>query len=463
MIPQVYRVPAALVSALAQGRGDGEMIRLLASSQRSRQALLVRAVVAEASEAGHRHAAIAEAGYRLLARAERADRAAVTALLRYPAVGAWAIDALGALRGAAPQSARVGRITAVAAAAAVRARIDFEIDVPVDGQDRALELPSLGRLALPAPAPAPAPSFPPASSSVDETVAHVSCSAGTIDVSGLPGAARFAGPYDRDDTAAAWLAVRRLAARRGPHAICLPFDDVDPYRFPSHVDLAGHLDRREFSWWRRTFAEGWRILVARHPIAAREVAALVTAVSPIAAAPGVRRNASSRAAPGAVAATRPDGPLTMALALVHEVQHIKLGALMDLMPMADEASTHLYYAPWRPDPRPLQALLQGAYAHSGVAEFWLNESAALPEGAARLDAQEQFARWRDASGQVADFLAGHPGLTEYGRLFATGLSTRLRALGEVALPSAALELSHDAARTHRARWEYDNGRNSAAG
>lgn len=454
MIPRGYRVPVALVSALAQGSGsgsgdgDGEMIRLLASSQRSRQALLVRAVVAEASEAGHRHAAIAEAGYRLLAQAEHADRATVTALLRYPSVGAWATDALRALRSAVPQSARVGGIAAVAAAAAVRTRIDFEIDVPVGGADRALYLPSLGRLALRAPAPA--------SSSPDEVVAHVRCSAGTIEVSGLPGAARFAGPYDRDDGAAAWLAVRRLAVGRGPHAISLPFDDVDPYRFPSDVDLAARLDGAEFAWWRRSFAEAWRILVERHPTAAAEVAALVTALSPISGAPGLRRNASSRAVPGAVAATRPDDPVAFALALAHEVQHVKLGILMDLIPVADVANPRLYYAPWRPDPRPLTALLQGTYAHAAVAEFWLRESAAMAEDAARVAALAEFARWRDASGRVAEFLAEQPGLTELGRVFVTGLARRLRALREIPVPAAALELSRAVAQAHRERWEYDN-------
>ena len=28
------------------------------------------------------------------------------------------------------------------------------------------------------------------------------------------------------------------------------------------------------------------------------------------------------------------------------------------------------YAPWRPEPRPVVGLLQGVYAHLGIARFW---------------------------------------------------------------------------------------------
>ena len=44
---------------------------------------------------------------------------------------------------------------------------------------------------------------------------------------------------------------------------------------------------------------------------------------------------------------------TLALLLIHEFQHVKLGAVLDLLDLCDPADRRLFYAPWRDDPRPL--------------------------------------------------------------------------------------------------------------
>ena len=60
---------------------------------------------------------------------------------------------------------------------------------------------------------------------------------------------------------------------------------------------------------------------------------------------------------------------TCAETLVHETQHLKLCALLDLVTLARPDDGRRYYAPWRPDPRPAGGLLQGAYAFLGVSGF----------------------------------------------------------------------------------------------
>src|SRR5581483_603165 len=59
-----------------------------------------------------------------------------------------------------------------------------------------------------------------------------------------------------------------------------------------------------------------------------------------------------------------------AVTLAHELQHLKLGALLDIVTLALPDDGRRYYAPWRDDPRPLGGLLQGAYAYFGVSGFW---------------------------------------------------------------------------------------------
>ena len=46
-------------------------------------------------------------------------------------------------------------------------------------------------------------------------------------------------------------------------------------------------------------------------------------------------------------------PSDLAVALVHEFQHSKLAALHRLVPLYDRTDPARYFAPWRPDPRPM--------------------------------------------------------------------------------------------------------------
>ena len=64
---------------------------------------------------------------------------------------------------------------------------------------------------------------------------------------------------------------------------------------------------------------------------------------------------------GAVALAVPPDRVTGAVTLAHEIQHVKLGAPLDVVTLTLPDDGTRYHAPWRDDPRPLGTLLQGAY------------------------------------------------------------------------------------------------------
>ena len=63
----------------------------------------------------------------------------------------------------------------------------------------------------------------------------------------------------------------------------------------------------------------------------------------------------------------PADPATLALLIVHEFQHVKLDAMLDLYDLFDSADTPALPGTWqRTEPRPLDELLQETYARLAV-------------------------------------------------------------------------------------------------
>ncbi|MFH9350445.1 aKG-HExxH-type peptide beta-hydroxylase [Kitasatospora sp. NPDC017646] len=205
-------------------------------------------------------------------------------------------------------------------------------------------------------------------------------------------------------------------------------DHLGPRRVDYGRPPVGPLPASELRQWERRLATAWEILVRRHPRHAEAVAACVAAVVPLRAAPGGEAvSAAARRAYGAVAASLPGDPVLLALALVHEFLHVQLGALLDLVPLHRPNGPAVYHAPWRPDPRPAGALLQGAYAHLGVASFWCAEAAAGVSEPER--AEREFTRWRAHTLTAAGTLLECGELTADGREFIAEMARSIRGLG----------------------------------
>jgi uncharacterized protein len=108
--------------------------------------------------------------------------------------------------------------------------------------------------------------------------------------------------------------------------------------------------------------------------------------------------------------------------LVHEMQHVKLTALCDLVDLFDRSDRTLFSVSWRPDPRPVEGLLHGTYAHLAVADLWRSRSRQVPGGkAGRL-----FGMYRSWVEGGIESLLNAGALTPPGRRFVDGMCATVK-------------------------------------
>jgi HEXXH motif-containing protein len=416
---------------LAVGGGGADAIRELAAAQYSKHVLLLRGVLAAAQAAGHEQLPLARRGYDLLTAAQRHDPEVANAVIRHPSVGAWALRTVRALRGnTATLGAEPGRLCAVAAAAAIRAGLPAEIWVPTHG--KAIVLPTLG------------------AASVDGDAAVVRSAASDAEV--VSDAMRVELPRDPHQDAPGWLAFRRL--RAGSFDVLI--DDLDPFRMPAAPNAASRLEIAEVDRWDAVVQEAWPLLVRHHPVIAEEVAAAITVLVPLTESGHGQISSSSSETFGAIALSEPPDPCTLAATFAHEVQHLKLSGLLDIVTLTRPDDERRFYAPWRGDPRPISGLLQGAYAYLGVSGFW-RQQRHLETGTAAVRANAEFARWRAAAAGVVETLRASGHLTPAGRDFVHGMAQTLWAWQDEWVPEEARALARWEAGQHLARWQSKNG------
>jgi uncharacterized protein len=216
----------------------------------------------------------------------------------------------------------------------------------------------------------------------------------------------------------------------------LLLDDTDPQRRAHHWAPAAPMDDAEAEAWRTELAGAWRVIdgtLAGYAPALR--AGLETVVPLQAAADGSYVSGAARDLFGTVGIARPGSDELMALLLIHEFQHVKLGAIFDLEDLFDRTDTRTFDAPWRPDPRPFEGLFQGTYAHIAVVEFWRSRW----RETGSKEARAEFTRWLDHTFRAIGVMTDSGALTERGRRFVAGM----RATVEPWVREAALVGSAD--------------------
>lgn len=427
-----HAIPRDAFDALAAGGGGPEAISVLAMAEQSKHEILLRGVLSAARAADATQARYASVGWEVLAEVRRRDRAVADRVMCYPAVGAWAASTLSApdTDGRAPGAAPA-RLAAVAAAAAVRSGLDIEVPVlPAAG---VVSLPSLGV------------------ARVDGDTALVRSHPGGAELRWAHG--RIEIPTGEQPDAPGWLGLR------GCHAGNLEtvIEDLDPFRMPAAVaGLSQRLTAREARNWQRAMQLGWEVLAAGQPAIAAEVAAAISVIVPLNRSVRGHLSSSSPDAFGAVAMSEPPDPETCASSLTHELQHAKLCAVIDIVKLTLADDGRRYYAPWRDDPRPIAGLLQGAYAHIGVTEFWRRQCQ-LTAGAAQLRADGKFALWRAGTTRVIETLLASDRLTVDGTEFVRRMSETARSWMSEAVSVQAQAFALREARIHLARWERRHG------
>ncbi|MFO7249243.1 MAG: HEXXH motif domain-containing protein [Actinomycetes bacterium] len=431
-----HRIPVQVFDELADGGGGSSAVARLAAAQHSKHVLLVRGVVEAAKAAGHPDAGAARRAYDLLAAIQMRDGDAVDAVLRHPSVGAWARDTIKAIQEKRPGATPLG-LAGLAAAAAIRAGTECEVDVPAD--EGVVTLPSLGQAVL-------APTV---------TEATVHCTADGAEVSG--GGMIVAIPADPRQDGPGWRGLRTVSAESDGVPLRLVIDDLDPYRMPGTANMGGRLSGGDAETWQERLQAAWRLLVRHHRTVADEVRTAISVLTPLREPPtGGQSSATSRETFGCVALSTPPDPATFAVTLTHETQHAKLSALLDIVPLTEGDDGSRHYAPWREDPRPIPGLLQGAYAYLGVTDFWRRQRR-LETGRAELEASAEFCRWREAAYLVTRTLMRSGRLTPEGEAFTARMARRLESWADEPVSPAARELARRRAERHRARWRERNG------
>ncbi len=239
----------------------------------------------------------------------------------------------------------------------------------------------------------------------------------------LAGQRRIQVPTDPHADVPGWRALHRLRACAGEQALTVTLDDADPYRAPPGLAVARTLTGGDVLAWEALLGSAWRLLVRHHPEHAEGIAAGLRALVPLAWRAGTINSATVPRSFGAILLVRPTDGESLALTLLHEFQHGKLAALHDLVPLHGPGGRCRYFAPWRDDPRPA-ALLQGAYAHLAVADYWRTRWRTGRRGDAGPEAVN-FAYWRAAAHAATAQLASAPELSPAGRRLVAGMAAAL--------------------------------------
>ncbi|MCX5375907.1 HEXXH motif domain-containing protein [Streptomyces sp. NBC_00091] len=374
-----FSVSSHTLRVLASTEPSAEGTRLVRDVRRSKRLLLLRAVLDAAPGAD-----TAEC-WALLEEAERRDPEAVHDVLHYPATGVWAEETLRRLHAPQGPEPDLGHLGALAVAAALRAGIGFKATLrPVNGR---LVLPTLGLLR---------PDRP-----------------GRLALT------------ERSWDSADILPLHPLPGGR------TALDDLDPYRVPATdrtapggpapVRPARRLTPKGHKRWDIQWSGALTLLERYDSARAEEIGRLLRSVVPLAG--GSRSTGATLPAAAGSVLARAQAPPALAATLVHEVQHGKLAALADVLTLHTADRTPRHWAPWRADPRPLEGLLHGAYAHLALAGYWQHAALYGARGA-----WAQHARVRAQVAAVLPALRAHPALTVTGREFVDGMAAAERAM-----------------------------------
>lgn len=386
-----------MLDDLASGHGGPESIEFLVNSQLAIDRALL-AAVREVSAPGP--------GWDLLVHLDAAAPETARTVLIHPFLRPRMMRLLRRDVGPpVPRSPEPDPFAPIAAAIAVRAGIAADVRLPVVGGE--VFLPTVGAFRLP-------------STGVEAVVLTVRSGGFRL----LAGSETYDVSLDAPGT---WPPGWRPTRRSGLPGHGLIIEDLDPARDCYGQPVRERLAEQPAVALAQTVAEAWRLVERDVPHHAEGMRRGMRAIVPLEPSPTTAlRSATARDAFGAVAAGPVDVPEALAVLLVHEWQHSKLGAVLDLYDLVEPGSPVRLPVGWRPDPRPAEAVLQGAYAHLAVAEVWHARVAA--DGPTDPMAATHADRFRDWTGQALDALAASGSLTGAGERF---VATMGRGLAEL--------------------------------
>ena len=423
-------IPGSVFDQICSGPVASSVVEILRKSQYGRRKVALRSLLDLMRKNSQQCGPFVDADYawNVLASAERVAPAVVEEILMYPTVGVWSARALLRISDCSPWSPEIGVLHAVAAAAAIRCEIPCIIRVPV--VHNSVTLPTVGQFRL----------------AQDSTgYAELRTTSAGVELVG------------QDTSFRPWKTHRSTA---NDNSLEVTFDDLDPYREFSEPTPPSPLSEVEYEKWARLLDEAWKLLAQWHEGYAVELSVGLTSLVPLSADRHVVA-ASSTLAFGSVALSDKGSATELAEALVHELQHSKLNALIDLVELGGRGGGAHFYAPWRNDARPLEGLLHGIYAFTAVAEFWRAQRKLVPESRTRA-ADFTFAYRSCQVRRAVNSLRESAELTEPGRYLVAAVSDRLAACEAEAVPADLSEVITRIMTDHYATWRIRHVRPRAA-
>ena len=410
---------------IAAGYGSAAAMGRLIEAQRTLQRALLGAVYRQARTGPAVPGAVRETmrtAWAVLAAADKEQPEAVDTVLAHPYSRVWAAHCLERLKrspsAGEPDPGResrlataLGHLSALAAAVAIRTGGQAEVTIPVIGS--AVHFPTLGRLAMTASEGCPAP----AAAIVVTDGKNASIRIGgdcweILNADLLSGEPAAIISFSAGGTAD-WQPVRTLTA----DGLTVVLEDTDPYRDCHQWPAADRLTDTEAADWQQHFAAAWQEINRDFPAYAAAIRVGLKVLMPMSPAPPGRDiSAAARQAFGAIGIALPADATTLASLIMHEFQHVKLGAVLDLYDLYDPSDDRLYHAPWREDMRPLEGLLQGTYAHLAVSGYWRTRQQ-VTAGAEAEAAGQRFRFWDRHTKQAIETLALSGSLTDLGVRF----------------------------------------------
>jgi hypothetical protein len=257
-------------------------------------------------------------------------------------------------------------------------------------------------------------------------------------------------PVELDEQTTNYLPTITYMSEDEERFLRLRIEDTDPYRAFSAPRRPHRLSPIDATEWGKRIEEAWHLLSASHSAYAEEISAGITAIMP-ATVDDELLAASSPSAFGGMMLSSAESAVVIAEAVVHELQHSKLNALLDLVTLLDEPGAAMEYAPWRDDPRMPIGLVHGIYAFASAVEFHRAERA---HGSSSDTKQANFLfAYRRA--QVREAIAvvrALPGLTDLGRQFVDIVAGRIAACDRDPVDVEVLAAVNDMTADHRATW-----------
>jgi len=434
-----HRLPVEWFDILSAGSGSQAITRFFWKTERSRRLLLINTLLYEVDQHPSLLGPLPPASglWSILTSAQAARPSEFDELLLHPHVGNAAAFALRRHRrgasGDLPLWTDFGGIHALALVAAARAGLSWSTRIPV--RAGYAMLPTLGMAQF--------------SGSATASFADARTEGGQI---WLWGSGRqIVVPAEPSTDADGWWGLRQLQVGDDLR-LKVWLDDLDPFRDLADPVPPVRLDQSGFDRWRVLLTDAWALLCRDHRANAEAMADGVVSLVPLPPEPGWEtRSASNGEAFGSVMVSEPPDAVTLAVSLVHEFQHIKLGALIHLLPLTEDEDGSHYYAPWRDDPRPLAGLIQGVYAFFGIAEFWGRHRLKLSGPAADL-AGFEYAYAKAQTEEALQIVLAAKSLTANGRRLTEGLLASLATSFTDSLPAKILRLSKLTADSHRVGW-----------